>query len=69
MNQTHKIWVAGLLVFGMFIGIIITPGLIKDMQEEDNRKSWEDCVTAGNPIMESEPRQCQWPDGTVVFEY
>src|SRR3989344_618363 len=30
--------------------------------------SFEECVEAGYPIMESYPRQCRTPDGTLFIE-
>lgn len=30
--------------------------------------SFEECVAAGNPVMESHPRQCQTPDGKHFME-
>ena len=30
--------------------------------------SFEECVAAGYPVMESNPRQCRTPDGTVFIE-
>src|SRR3989344_3397568 len=35
-------------------------------QKEIN--SFEDCTAAGYPVMESYPRQCQTPEGTVFTE-
>jgi hypothetical protein len=31
-------------------------------------KSFEDCVGAGYPVLESHPRQCRLPDGTTLIE-
>ncbi|UCD03475.1 MAG: hypothetical protein JSV63_04185 [Candidatus Aenigmatarchaeota archaeon] len=30
--------------------------------------SFEECAAAGNPVMESYPRQCRTPDGTLFVE-
>lgn len=30
--------------------------------------TFQDCIAAGNPVMESYPRQCRLPDGTVLTE-
>ena len=37
-------------------------------QEAAQITSFEECVAAGNPVMESYPRQCRTDDGTLFVE-
>jgi hypothetical protein len=37
----------------------------KPVAEAPNISSFEECVAAGNPVMESYPEQCRTEDGTL----
>lgn len=45
--------------------ITIFESMKKQFSEID---SFEDCVSAGNPVMESHPRQCRTTDGKHFVE-
>ncbi len=49
------------------IFLILYPSL-KKRQEVKSIKSFEECVKAGYPIMESYPRQCTVPSGNFFVE-
>ena len=40
----------------------------KDQYRGDEITSFEECVEAGYPVMESYPRQCRTPDGRTFTE-
>jgi len=42
--------------------------LVGCLATETPINSFEDCIDAGNPAMESYPRQCRTPDGEVFVE-
>lgn len=45
------------------------PDLDRDAQDDKTKiASFEDCLKAGYPIMESYPRQCRTPDGDLFIE-
>ncbi len=43
-------------------------GFLRDKKEAGPILSFEDCASAGYPIMESFPRQCKTPDGRTFAE-
>ncbi len=51
------------LIGGILMIFILLAGC-----ERSQIKSFEDCVQAGYPVMESYPRQCRLPDGTTFVE-
>ncbi|MFW6231033.1 MAG: Kazal-type serine protease inhibitor family protein [Nanoarchaeota archaeon] len=63
--------VTATLVFGIFFGPF---GLADDAGENstgdqaDSITSFEDCIAAGNQIMESYPRQCRTAQGELFIE-
>jgi hypothetical protein len=47
---------------------INTPEDVQGVAQEPTVLSFEDCVAAGYPVMESYPRQCKTPDGRTYAE-
>jgi hypothetical protein len=53
----------------IIIGLVIWFGFLKTEKNEYlNILSFEDCLEAGLPVMESNPRQCKTPDGRTYAE-
>lgn len=50
------------------IGIFVWIGFLGMKKEVSIVMSFEDCVRAGYPVMESYPRQCRTPDGRLYAE-
>ena len=48
--------------------IIVIAFSIQDNKTEVKIESFEDCVNAGNPVMESYPQQCRSSDGKLFVE-
>lgn len=57
--------IIGLLIVGLGIGIFIYSKRSVTISEIS---SFEECVKAGYPILETYPRQCKAPDGRVFSE-
>jgi len=57
-----KILLLGVIFFGAYYFIFIKVGIEKDTSPVT---SFDECVEAGNPVMESYPRQCR--DGEQTF--
>lgn len=54
------------MVIGLgLIGLLIIAGCV---EEQKAINSFEDCVEAGNPVMESYPRQCMTAEGKNFVE-
>ncbi|MFH1712471.1 MAG: hypothetical protein ABH846_04540 [Patescibacteria group bacterium] len=53
---------------GLMLLIILGAGCLGSTQSPTEITSFEECVAAGNPIMESYPRQCATPDGQSFTE-
>lgn len=60
-NKTLVVTFAILFFIIASVAGVISYVLIKDDNEEIN--SYEECVEAGNPILETYPEQCKTPDG------
>ncbi len=57
-----------LTYFLIFIAIISTLGGLMTMSSTSSIDSFEECIAAGNPAMESYPRQCRTSDGKHFVE-
>lgn len=58
-----------LVVFLVLIRDLYMPGEDRSTVFPDKEVTdFERCEAAGNPIMESYPRQCRWENGTTVVE-
>ena len=58
-------------ILTLFIIFFIVMPKIRENREKNNQfniTNFEECVAAGNPVMESFPRQCATPDGKIFFE-
>lgn len=64
--MTLLLLLAGILAFVALVLARIAPE-IKPLSDT-RAASFEDCVVAGNPVMESYPRQCRARDGRVFIE-
>ena len=62
-NSKTLLWTAGLMVLSFLIAACtegaMPPGRITN---------YEECVKAGNPVMESDPAQCRTPDGETFVQ-
>lgn len=58
-------WSIGVLGGAVAISLVV---LLLAMTQESSVTSFEECVEAGNPVMESYPRQCQSSTGEVFTE-
>jgi len=72
MNKKLKIWrlVFILIILGIIILGINAINTIKDTQitpGEEIISNFEECIAAGNPAMESYPRQCRDPISDTTF--
>ena len=38
------------------------------LTDNDDDSEFERCARGDNPVLESYPRQCRWPNGTRVWE-
>src|SRR5688572_9142258 len=62
------------LIWIIIILVVLAGGVWLGMQSKGTDTpapivlSFEDCVTAGYPVMESFPRQCRTPDGRTFAE-
>ena len=69
----HALKIIGLLVLAAVLAVVaialmkITPR-IGQMNPRQVVTNFEECAAAGNPVMESYPRQCRTPDGRVFVE-
>lgn len=52
----------------LIIASLLWFGFSRFAKEQKEILSFEDCLTAGYPIMESYPRQCKTPDGRTFAE-
>jgi hypothetical protein len=69
MNQSKNITIAISIILA--IGLIIWAGYSVFNNQNDNTQSVTDftsCAAAGNPVMESHPRQCRSADGKLYIE-
>jgi hypothetical protein len=57
------------VVFSLIMFTGVTTGNAVFAESDDAIDSFEDCVEAGYPIMESFPEQCRTDDGTVFVNY
>jgi len=58
-----------LSIFLIFLAFIFTLGGVMTMPSIPSMiNSFEECVAAGNPVMESYPRQCRTQDGKHFVE-
>ena len=53
------------VVFSLIMFTGVTAGSVAFAESDDIIDSFEDCVEAGNPVMESFPEQCKTEDGQV----
>ncbi|HUW22128.1 MAG TPA: hypothetical protein VMW41_05705 [Candidatus Bathyarchaeia archaeon] len=70
------------LIVGILVGLLVATGVfwiakkgsiqtgegIKPTVPVAKIKNFEECVKAGNPVLESYPRQCRMPDGSTITE-
>lgn len=49
------------ILLGVVLGLLVLAACARE-----EPRSFAECVAAGNPVMESYPEQCRYPDGTVV---
>ncbi len=64
MNKNRNVLLA-------VLGVVLIIGVIVALRANDSSgeiSSFTECVQAGNPVMESHPRQCQTEDGRVFVE-
>lgn len=71
MNATRLILI--LIVIGLVAAGLWAFVLRSDLEQPQDQEplsvlSFEDCVAAGYPVMESYPRQCKTPDGRTYAE-
>ncbi len=71
MNATRLILI--LIVIGLVAAGLWALVLRSDLEQPQDQEplsvlSFEDCVAAGYPVMESYPRQCKTPDGRTYAE-
>jgi len=57
-----------LTYFLIFLAFIFTLGGLMTMPSTSSIDSFEECIAAGNPVMESYPRQCRTADGKHFVE-
>ncbi len=58
-----------ILFFVGLIGVMIfLSGCVEQSGEEIKITNFEECIAAGNPVMESYPRQCMTPEGETFTE-
>ncbi|MEK7509876.1 MAG: hypothetical protein AAB605_04145 [Patescibacteria group bacterium] len=62
--------VAGILIFAGLVIFRMAPkiGPLSPVQPQAVITNFDECATAGNPIMESYPRQCRTADGRLFVE-
>lgn len=65
MKKTLLIVLAVMLCAGILY-MFMTRG--RNVEPEARVTSFEECVAAGNAVMESNPRQCSTPDGAIFVE-
>lgn len=59
-----KTVIISLILFGIFVVLALgVLSFIKNRQKELSISNFEECVAAGNPVMESYPAQCSTRDG------
>lgn len=65
MSKKQKYWLWGLSVlFLLLLALFVYLLLAKSKEDKKNNvNSYDECVKAGNPILESFPEQCKTPDG------
>ena len=71
MKSTHLIILVLVIIVLAVAGWFVYAGNKTDTQtteEPTSVLSFEDCVAAGYPVMESNPRQCRTPDGRTYAE-
>ncbi|HEX3036086.1 MAG TPA: GerMN domain-containing protein [Thermodesulfobacteriota bacterium] len=60
------------IVFVLFLVITLATGALRCSQGEQKEvqkiTNFEECASAGNPVMESYPRRCATPDGKTFVE-
>jgi hypothetical protein len=55
-----------LLLIAVFLVLVAVSFIILNFSEKIKVENFEDCVKAGNPVMESYPRQCQHKGMTYI---
>ncbi|MBI3332377.1 GerMN domain-containing protein [Candidatus Peregrinibacteria bacterium] len=63
MNKNKAFALFGVLI--LFIAVVL---ILVLSDQEAGARTFEQCAAEGNPVMESYPRQCRFPDGTLVVE-
>ncbi len=63
MNKNTAIALSAILTVA-----VLTLLILKFAGPSANARTFEQCAAEGNPIMESYPRQCRFPDGTLTVE-
>lgn len=56
------------VVFVIIAGLLYAYVTLQNKQQLINVTNFEECAAAGNPVMESYPRQCRTPDGQLFVE-
>lgn len=71
-NGMNKTRVAFAIFLGLFVTVVVIILLSKDQQKNTGElkkiNSFEECAKAGNPVMESYPRQCRLKNGELFIE-
>jgi hypothetical protein len=65
MKNTSKILLA---VVGVVVVVLVVVLVRGDSNQSQDISSFTGCVEAGNPVMESDPRQCRTDDGQLFVE-
>ena len=63
MNKNLAVTLA--IILGLALIAIVALSLNR---ETGSARTFAECAAEGNPVMESYPRQCRFPDGTLVVE-
>lgn len=59
--RSQKLILALVALIAIFLIVLL-------VMRSESVSSFEECVEAGNPVMESYPRQCQSADGEIFVE-
>jgi len=65
MNKKVLILLTIIIIFGITVYLMLR----RDEEPIGDINSFEECLSAGNPALESYPRQCKTPDGRIFTEY
>jgi hypothetical protein len=65
MKSKYLIYLLIVVIIGV-LAVLMNPKKVST--PSTNIHSFEECAAAGNPVMESYPRQCNTPDGKHFVE-